>query len=124
MEILQALQQLGLPGWFLIIASSVAILHYTGIIKLLGERVADQQEHIQSAEEKREQYRRLQDSWQQDRISTLLEENESFIRERIWEKLTEIEMGVRKLDMTVAQTRDTLGAVYREIYKDSKHQSD
>lgn len=36
MEFLEGLSQLGFPGWFLIAAAALLLLHYTGILKKMG----------------------------------------------------------------------------------------
>lgn len=121
MDALKILSDIGLPGWFIIIAAFIFILNQVGILKWMGERWADTQEHSQSQEDKESQYRRLQDSWQQDRLSTLLEENESFIRERVWGKMDKVDKAIEerlyRFEMTLAQLRDTLAIIGREIYE-------
>ena len=84
---------------------------YTGRNKAMG----DIREHDQRIQLEDVRYRHLQDSWQQDRLSFILEENESFIREQVWLKLGDIEQAIRRTELTLAQMRDSLMIVYKEL---------
>jgi len=50
----------------------------------------DDREHIQKLQEYATKSELLQSSWNDDKISTLLEESESFIREEVWNALQKI----------------------------------
>lgn len=121
MDILEALQDVGLPGWVVIIAALLFALRQFGLLQWLTERITDTQEHAQGRQDKQAEFERLQASWQSDRIATILEENESFIRERVWGKLDKIDKAIEerlyRLEMTLAQLRDTLAVTGREIYE-------
>lgn len=117
MDILQALESVGLPGWVLIIAALVWTLKQFGALDWVFGRIADAQEHYQSSESQQANFERLQISWQQERLSTILEENESFIRESISKKLDAIDGKIYRQEMTIAQLRDTLAIIGRELYE-------
>ena len=121
MDILKALQDVGLPGWVLIVAAIIFILRQFGLLQWLTERITDTQEHAQGRQDKQADFERLQQSWQSERLSTILEETESFIRERVWVKLDKIDKAIEerlyRLEMTLSQLRDTLAIMGREIYE-------
>ena len=121
MDILKILADIGLPGWVLITAALIFILRQVGLLQWLTERITDTQEHTQKREDQQANFEQLQMSWQSDRLATILEENESFIRERVWGKLDRIDKAIEerlyRLEMTLAQLRDTLTVVGREIYE-------
>ena len=121
MDILKTLADIGLPGWFIIAAATVFILYQFGLLKWLTGWLSDRQEHAQKIEDKQANFERLQQSWQSERLATILEENESFIRERVWGKLDKIDKAIEerlyRLEMTLAQLRDTLAIIGREIYE-------
>ena len=121
MDILKALQDVGLPGWVLIFAALIFILRQFGLLQWLTERITDTQEHAQTREDRQAEFERLQVSWQSERLATILEENESFIRERVWGKLDKIDKAIEerlyRLEMTLSQLRDTLAITGRELYE-------
>jgi hypothetical protein len=116
-DVLKTLESVGLPGWVLIIASMVFIAKQVGALDWAFNRLADAQEHHQGSEAQQANFERLQISWQQERLSTILEENESFIRESISKKLDAIDSKIYRLEMTMAQHRDTLAVIGREVYE-------
>lgn len=116
MDLLPVLERLGLPGWLMSIAAVIIILHYTGVIKWTTDRLADRQEHSQSSEDRQRNYAALQESWREDRLATLLEETESFIREQVFKQLEEIGKTQYRFEMTLSQYRAVMEVNGREIY--------
>lgn len=125
MDLLQILSQLGLPGWLMSIAALVIILHYVGIIKWFSDQWSDKQEHTQRIETEQAHYDILQASWREDKLATILEEESSFIRDKIDRKLDRVEGKLDKevsdklyrFEMTIAQLRDTITVLSREAYE-------
>jgi len=125
MDLLQGLASLGLPNWLVIFAALVVILHYTGISKWFTDIWSDKQEHTQEIEKEKTRYGILQSSWREDKLATLLEDDASFIREKIDKKLDRVESKIDKdiaeklyrFEMTIAQLRDIISVLSREAYE-------
>lgn len=70
------------------------------------EAKRDQQEANQDLQVRRQSYQQLQDSWERDKIASLLEENESFIREVVVDWLKELIAIAREIKDTTAKRAD------------------
>ncbi len=66
---LSTLNNLGLPGWFIVVAATVIILERVGILKFIYTRFIDKTEHEQQSEDKQAEH--LQKS-QSDALSSTL----------------------------------------------------
>lgn len=107
--ILSVLGNVGVAVWALV-KNLIPTWQQAGIAEKTDER-----EHRQTLEEARQRYSILNEAYTSDRLSVLLEENESFIRERVWEELAKISERQRKTEYTMAQTRDTLAILCSAI---------
>lgn len=86
----------------------------------------DEREFRQTEEMAQANFERLQISWQQERLSTILEENESFIRERVWAQLDKIDRAIEdrlyKVELSINQFKAVLDVHARNIYELEKRQ--
>lgn len=108
-QILILLTSIGAAVWALI---KVVI---PKIIEAKIEDAKDTREYSQELEKSEMRYRQLQDSWTKDKLTDILEQNESFIRDSIHQDLQQIKSKMHQMEMTVAQVRDIMSIVTMEI---------
>lgn len=117
MDLLKAFQSLGLPDWFIIVASTIVILRYSGLLRWLTNTLSDVREHSQDLEREKAHYQILQHSWERDKLASILEEDNSFIREQVWDLLKEVKEWQRRSERIQAQHRDTTGILTGLLYE-------
>lgn len=104
------------------IAGNVAVAIWALVTKLAPgwqqARIAgdqDEREHRQGLESVRQKYGILENSWTADRLSTLLEMDATFIREQVWDGITDLQKRQQITESTLAQTRDTLANLFAAV---------
>ena len=110
-----ALSQLGLPGWAISVAALVFILERVGVFAKLYELAHGQQDHQNKMSEQRENYRNLQDSWQNERFADFLANSIDFLQVQVMKRLDKFDERLDQHDRTTTQTKDVLTTIYREL---------